>query len=244
MRVRDQGGKPRYSLLDGLCTGRSAPFFLDIESGGFCMRSAIIVDDHPFIRAALKALLEKADYNVLAQAGDGAEAVQLATELRPNLIILDIAIPKLDGLLVLRRLSELSIKTKVLALSSYPAEFYALRCMKAGAAGFLSKSQDTSELLQAINVVNSGYSYFPQVALQSVCSSDIESSEQALIKSLSNRELAIFIHLAAGLDNKQIGELLLLSNKAVSTYRARLGEKLGITSVVHLAEMAKRNNLI
>ncbi|MBH3429136.1 response regulator [Pseudomonas alkylphenolica] len=208
------------------------------------MRNAIIVDDHPFIRAALKALLEKAGYDVVAQAEDGASAIQLAAEHRPSLIVLDIAIPTVDGLLVLRRLSELDIKSKVLVLSSYPAEFYALRCMKAGAVGFLSKSQDTTELLRAINAVNSGYSYFPHVTLQSVCGSDVGSSEQALIKSLSNRELAIFMKLAAGLDNKQIGEQLLLNNKTVSTYRTRLIEKLGVSSVVHLADMAKRNDLI
>ncbi|WP_095144242.1 MULTISPECIES: response regulator transcription factor [unclassified Pseudomonas] len=208
------------------------------------MRSAMIVDDHPFIRSALKVLLEQSNHRVVAQADNGVDAIQLALEHRPQLIILDISIPKLDGLMVLHRLNELGVVSKVLVLSCHPAEFYSMRCMKAGAVGFLSKIQDPDELLKAINVVSSGYTFFPQITHGSVCSKEAESSERTLLKSLSNREMSIFIQLAAGFDNMKIANHLMLSNKTVSTYKARIIEKLGVTSLVHLADMAKRNQLI
>ncbi|MCK3838868.1 MULTISPECIES: response regulator transcription factor [Pseudomonas] len=208
------------------------------------MRPAMIVDDHPFIRSSLKALLQQADYQVIAEADNGADALQLAIEHEPELIILDISMPKLDGLMVLRRLGELDLPSKILVLTSHPAEFFALRCMKAGASGFVSKTQDPAELLKAINAISSGYTFFPQKTIVSVNRNEVEVTEQVLLKELSNRELNILLQLANGLDNKQIGEYLLLSNKTVSTYKARIIEKLGVSSVVHLAEMVKRHGLL
>ncbi|MGZ7460233.1 response regulator [Pseudomonas sp. Ma2-10] len=208
------------------------------------MLKAMIVDDHPFIRSAVKMILKQEEYEIVAEAGNGADAVQLAREHLPDLILLDIAMPGVDGLDALSRMASHRISAKVLVLTSLSAVFYSLRCMKAGASGYVSKSDDLSELIKAINAIKSGYTFFPDLAIKSVHREDAQATESKLIQSLSDRELSILQQLANGLTNKQIGEAMLLSNKTISTYKARLIEKLNITSLIHMAEFAKRNGVI
>lgn len=208
------------------------------------MQTALIVDDHPFIRSAVKMILKQEAYDVVAEAGNGSDAVQFTREYVPDLILLDIAMPGVDGLDALNRISALQLPVKVLILTSLAPVFFSLRCMKAGAAGYVSKADDLSELVKAINAIKSGYTFFPDLTVNSVRRNDVHSSELELIQSLSDRELAILQQLARGLSNKQIGEDMLLSNKTISTYKARLIEKLNVSSLVHLSELAKRNNLI
>ena len=208
------------------------------------MHKAMVVDDHPFIRASVKMLLEQQHIEVIALAGNGADAVQLAREQVPDLIILDIAMPRLDGLQVISRISALHLPIRILVLTSQPPQFYAMRCMQAGAAGYVSKTEDTNELLKAISAVMSGYTFFPTLSCNSVRRSDTRASDLELIQSLTDRELSILQQLSSGLSNKQIGEAMLLSNKTISTYKTRLIEKLNVKSVVYLADFAKRNSLI
>ncbi|MGB6215070.1 response regulator transcription factor [Pseudomonas sp. URMO17WK12:I12] len=208
------------------------------------MLKAMIVDDHPFIRSAVKMLLKQEQYEIVAEASNGADAVQLAREHSPHLVLLDIAMPGVDGLDALNRITSLRLPTKVLVLTSLSPVFYSLRCMKAGAAGYVSKADQLSELVKAINAIKSGYTFFPDLTVNSVRKDDAQATESMLIQSLSDRELSILQQLAQGLTNKQIGESMLLSNKTISTYKARLIEKLNITSLVHLSEMAKRNAVI
>ncbi|ANH97585.1 DNA-binding response regulator [Pseudomonas koreensis] len=208
------------------------------------MLKAIVVDDHPFIRSSVKMLLKQEHFEVVAEADNGADAVQLAREHAPDLIILDIAMPKLDGLEVISRISALGLSSKILVLTSQSALFYSMRCMKAGAAGYISKTNDLDELIKAIKAVMDGYTFFPNLATSSVRRSDVDATDLELIQSLSDRELTILQQLSNGLSNKEIGDAMLLSNKTVSTYKARLIEKLKVKSVVYLADFAKRNNLV
>ncbi|MES2871320.1 MAG: response regulator transcription factor [Pseudomonadota bacterium] len=208
------------------------------------MLKAMIVDDHPFIRSTVKMILKGEQFEVVAEADNGADAVQRAREYKPDLILLDISMPKLDGLTVLSRLSALSPGLKIIVLTSLCPAFYSRRCMKAGAAAYVSKTDDLNELVRAISVVMSGYTFFPNLTINSVRKSDVWASELKLIHSLSERELAVFQQLAKGMSNKQIGEDMLLSNKTISTYKARVIEKLNVSSLVHLSEMARRNELI
>ncbi len=208
------------------------------------MHTALVVDDHPFIRSSVKVLLKHEQFKVIAEADNGADAVQLARAHVPDLILLDIGMPRLDGLEVLNRISTLGLSSKIIVLTSQSAQFYSTRCMKAGAAGYISKADDLDELVKAIKAVMSGYTYFPNLATHSVRRSDVEASDMALIQSLSDRELTILQQLSQGLSNKEIGEAMLLSNKTVSTYKTRLIEKLKVKSVVYLADFAKRNNLV
>ena len=208
------------------------------------MLKAIVVDDHPFIRSSVKMLLKQEHFEVVAEADNGADAVQLAREHAPDLIILDIAMPKLDGLEVISRISALGLSSKILVLTSQSALFYSMRCMKAGAAGYISKTNDLDELIKAVKAVMDGYTFFPNLATSSVRRSDVDATDLELIQSLSDRELTILQQLSNGLSNKEIGDAMLLSNKTVSTYKTRLIEKLKVKSVVYLADFAKRNNLV
>lgn len=208
------------------------------------MQKAIVVDDHPFIRSSVKMLLMQENFDVVAEADNGADAVQLVREHAPELVVLDITMPKLDGLEVISRISGLGLPCKILVLTSQSALFYSMRCMKAGAAGFISKTNGLDELVKAIKAVMGGYTFFPNLATSSVRRSDAQATDLELIQSLSDRELTILQQLALGLSNKEIGDSMLLSNKTVSTYKTRLIEKLNVTSVVYLADFAKRNNLV
>ncbi|AVO61313.1 response regulator transcription factor [Pseudomonas chlororaphis] len=208
------------------------------------MFKALVVDDHPFIRAAIKALLLKEKIEVIAEGANGAEALRLARELQPDLIVLDISMPQLDGLEVIHRLASFGVKSKILVLTSLSPQFYATRCMNAGAAGFVSKTNDLNDLSRAVQLLMSGYTFFPNLANSSVRRSDAQGSEADIIACLSDREMLILQQLSQGYSNKEIGEAMLLSNKTISAYKTRLIEKLNVKSVVALADFAKRNDLI
>lgn len=208
------------------------------------MHKAVVVDDHPFIRSTVKMILNQEGFVIAAEADNGADAIQLVREHLPDLLVLDIAMPKLDGLDVLGRIADLGLPVKVLVLTSQLPEFFSMRCMKAGAAGYVSKVDDLSELIRAVKAIMVGYTFFPNLTVNSVRRNDVEATERALLQQLSDRELTILQQLAKGLSNKQIGDAMLLSNKTISTYKARLIEKLNVNSLVHLSEFAKRNELI
>ena len=208
------------------------------------MVKAMVVDDHPFIRASVRMLLQQENIEVVAEADNGADAVQMAREHTPDLIMLDIAMPRLDGLEVISRIMTLKKHTRIIVLTSQPAIFYAMRCMKAGAAGYVSKTDDLNELVKAIKAVMTGYTFFPYLPASSVRSIDTRATDVELIQSLSDRELMILQQLSNGMSNKEISEAMFLSTKTISTYKTRLIEKLNVKSVVYLADFAKRNQLI
>ena len=204
----------------------------------------LIADDHSLIRSAMKVLMESQGYDVVAEAANGTDTVQLARLHQVDLIVLDLTMPGLDGLEVINRIRASGLGTRILVLTSQSPLFYSQRCMKAGAAGFFTKSQDLTELLRAVKVIMDGYTFFPYLAASSVRNSDANMSDVELIQHLSARELYILQQLARGLSNKKIAEDMILSSKTISTYKARLIEKLNIKSVVYLADFAKRNDLI
>ncbi|WP_300719320.1 response regulator transcription factor [Pseudomonas sp.] len=208
------------------------------------MRKALIVDDHPFIRKIVRAVLEQANFHIAAETDNGVTALDLARSHRPHLIVLDLSMPKLDGFEVLKRLHIMGLPIKVLVLTSKGSAFYADRCIRAGAIGFIEKTEDVDALTKAINIVMSGRIYINDIEVDvptevSCCKSDLQ-----LIKTLSDRELRTLQYLVTGFSNKKISEAMLLSEKTVSTYKTRVLNKLNIKSVVYLAEFAKRNNLI
>ena len=208
------------------------------------MSKVLVVDDHPFIRASVCMQLRQDQHEVVGQADNGIDAVRLARECSPDIVILDLLIPGLDGLEVISRIKGLERPCKLLVLTSQPAESYSLRCMKAGASGFVSKTDDLVALSKAMVVVLSGYTCFPAVALSTVNRRELEDDEAQSIARLSDRELMILQQLAKGMSNKAIGEAMLLSNKTISTYKARLIEKLKVTSLIDLADFARRNGVV
>lgn len=206
------------------------------------MHSVLIVDDHPVILLAVGVLLEKHGMRVVGEANNGLDAVRLVRELTPQVVVLDIGIPKLDGFSVITRIKALNVRTEILILTSQPADSVCRRCIQLGARGFINKEEGLDKLITAIKAVDAGYTFFPSLASDSVSSAD-QLTELKQIQSLTDREFTVLQYLAHGFSNKQISEKLFLSNKTISTYKTRLLQKIGVASLVDLAEFAKRNSL-
>lgn len=208
------------------------------------MKSALIADDHPVVRAAVKILLKQEGFKQIYEVSSGNEVLPMIREHKPDLVVLDLIMPSLDGLDVLARIQASDERCRVLVFTSQEPMFYQDRCMRAGAAAYVSKTNDLQHLHKAAHAVMAGYSYFAKLPSSSVSLSTLQRSEKEMIDKLSDRELTIFLYLAKGMSNKAIAEIMNLSHKTVSTYKTRLIEKLNVESAVHLRDFAKRNHLI
>jgi len=208
------------------------------------MNTVFIVDDHPVIRLAIRMLLEHEGYEIVGETDNGVDAMQMIRECVPDLIILDISIPKLDGLEVLSRFNTMNSTLKTLVLTAQSPKLFAMRCMQSGAAGYVCKQEELSELVSAIKAVFAGYNYFPSQALTPEKNETDNFSEIELFKQVNDRELMVLKLFAQGKTNKEIATGMFLSNKTVSTYKKRLMQKLKANSLVDLIELAKRNALV
>lgn len=206
------------------------------------MKSLLIVDDHPVVRAAVKIVLEKEGFKLIREASSGSEALSILREHSPTLVVLDLVMPEGDGLDVLERIKASDSSCRVLVFSSLDPWFFQDRCMRAGALAYVAKSNDLIQLQKAVHAVMTGYTYFAR--LPSTSQDPQQRSEKEMVDKLSNRELTILQYLARGSSNKAIAERMHLSHKTVSTYKTRLIEKLGVNAAVHLRDFAIRNHLI
>ena len=203
------------------------------------MTNVLIVDDHPVVRMSLRMLLEHERFNVVAEVGNGSEVAQMARELKPDVVILDIGLPGLDGMEVIKRLQSLDQVPKIMVLTGQATDLYVRRCLDAGIGAFVTKDEDHDALLFALKALVKGYSTFPQM---SVNSNSLES-EPMRLASLSNREMEVLRRLARGESNKNIGSSMNLSAKTISTYRGRIMDKLKTESLVEMVGLAKRNHV-
>ncbi|TDV56801.1 LuxR family two component transcriptional regulator [Pseudomonas graminis] len=208
------------------------------------MNSIFIIDDHPVIRMAIRMLLENENYEVFGETDNGVDAMQMVRECMPDLIILDISIPKLDGLEVLARFNAMNLPSKILVLTAQAPSLFAIRCMQSGASGYVCKQEDLSELVSSVKAVLSGYNYFPSQALAASIKKEGDPNELERFKLVNDRELMVLQLFAQGRTNKEIAKGMFLSNKTVSTYKTRLMQKLKAKTLVELIEMAKRNSLV
>jgi len=206
------------------------------------MNKVLIVDDHPVIRLAVRMLMERHGYDVVGETDNGVAALQLTRQHLPDIVVLDIGIPKLDGLEVIARMASFSPGSKVLVLTSQAPGNFSMRCMQAGAAGYVCKQQELTELLSAIKAVLSGYSYFPNQALHASRGKG-GGSEADMVNRLSAREMTVLQQLARGRSNKEIADSMFLSNKTISTYKSRLLLQRNARSLVDLIELAQRQGL-
>ncbi|MNO77043.1 Virulence factors putative positive transcription regulator BvgA [compost metagenome] len=204
------------------------------------MHKALIVDDHPVIRLAVRMLLEREHLDVVGEADNGIDAVRLVREQEPDLVILDISIPKLNGLEVIARLKHVAVSPRILVLTAQSAALYSKRCLQAGASGFITKSDDLGDLVAALHAVRKGYAYFPDLNFSSSPRDPLLLSEEQLLARLSDREVQILKMLADGCKNKEISEEIHLSPKTVSTYKTRIMAKLKVTSMVAMLDLARR----
>ena len=208
------------------------------------MHSVVIVDDHPAIRMAVRAALESSGhFRVVGEADSGPAALAMIRDHAPALVILDLDLPQMSGLELVDRLKATGVPTKLLVLSGQQEAIFATRAMQSGANGFLSKSEDMHRLVEAAQSVIAGYSVFPSSALVSL-TGPTSMGADSIVKSLSDRELAVLQYLARGMSNKEIADKLLISNKTVSTYKVRIFEKLGISTLVELVDFARNQRLV
>ena len=208
----------------------------------------LLADDHTVVRQGLRKVLEeRPEWQVVAEAGDGREAVRLAEEFKPDVAVVDVAMPLLNGVETTRQITRRSPQTKVLVLSMYSDEPYVIQMLKAGATGYLLKDSADVDLLQAVQAVSQGKSFFsPAVARLMSDDYGRQRGEDAVdrYESLSGREREIFQLVAEGKTNKEIAGLLFISSSTVETHRARIMEKLDLHSAVEIVLYAVRRGVI
>jgi DNA-binding NarL/FixJ family response regulator len=205
----------------------------------------LIADDHGIVRSGLRLLLERQpDVEVVAEAADGAEARELAVRERPDLAILDVRMPKLTGLQVTREIKRQAPEVSVLILSMHDDERYLFEALKAGASGYVLKTQADTDLVEAIRAVERGEPFLTPTAQQTLIKDVLERGREGDEEELTPREEEIVKLVAEAHTTRQIAEILHLSEKTVENHRANAMRKLGMRDRVELVRYAIRRGLI
>jgi len=209
----------------------------------------MLVDDHALVRSGLHQLLLTFEhYEVVGEAGDGAQAIELVRELQPDVVLLDIAMPRMRGLEAIREIKQAAPDCKVLILSMYDREQYVRESIKNGADGYLLKGSNTDELRMALMHVLNGNLYISPSVSKPLVSEWIHSGkadEQAGEEvQLTEREKSVMKLLAEGYPNKEVAELLHISGKTVETHRSRILEKTGVRNLAELVKYAIKKGMI
>lgn len=209
------------------------------------MIHTVVCDDHALIRRGIRdTLAEAVDIQVTGEAGSYSEVRDLLRQVRCDVLVLDLNMPGRDGLEVLASLTEAGSPIKVLIVSMYPEDQYALRCLKAGAQGYVNKGGDPASLVTAVRTVAQGRKYVTPEVAQMLVESLASPKTEALHDTLSQREMQTLIKMASGKRLSDIAEELMLSPKTVSVYRTRLLEKLHLSNNAELTVYAIRNGLV
>jgi len=204
----------------------------------------LIADDHFIVREGLKQIVsEVPDMIVLDEARDGQEALKKALTKDFDIVILDISMPFKSGLDVLKELKEQKPATNVLVLSVHSEENYALRVLKAGASGYLTKESAPDELVMAIRRVSQGRKYITSSLAEKLAGMIEKPTDAPLHSTLSEREFRVLCMIAAGRSIKEISEELFLSIKTISTYRSRILQKMGLRNNSELIRYSIENGL-
>ena len=209
----------------------------------------LLADDHTLVRQGFRKILEqRADWEVVAEAADGRDAVRQAEATAPDVVVLDIGMPLLNGIEATRQIVRRHADTHVLILSMHADEAYIIQALKAGARGYLLKDSADTELLRGVAAVAAGKSYFsPSVAKVMLDDYVRQMADKGLTdryESLSEREREIFQLIAEGRTNKEIAELLSISPATVETHRAHILQKLDVHNTAELVLYAVRRGVI
>ena len=206
------------------------------------MLKVLLVDDHQIVRDGLRTLLEREGFNVVAEAADGHEAVKFAETLRPDIAVLDLTMPSLNGIDAAKEILRLSRKTRVIVLTMHTEEQYVLPALRAGVTGYVLKSKATADLIQAIKEVSRGMKYLsPGVSNVAVQASLSKTDVPDL---LSCRERQVLQLIAEGNTTKELADVLGVSVKTAESHRSRIMEKLDIHETATLVRYAIRQGLI
>ncbi len=210
------------------------------------MIRVLLADDHTIVRKGLVQILKAGGVDVVGEAQDGAEAVEKAVELKPDVVLLDISMPGLSGLEAARRIKNALPRARILVLTMHDEDEFVLKMVRAGVSGYLVKDGAVSDLLAAIHALAAGKGYFgPQAsrALAEVYQAGRSVPEDPLAR-LTEREREVFQLVIEGRTNPQVAELLHISPKTVDNHRTRLMEKLGVHGTAELVRLAARHGLI
>lgn len=209
------------------------------------MIHVVLCDDHAILRRGIRDTLSEAtDIRVTGEASGYAELRELLRSTPCQVLLLDIDMPGRNGLEVLTSVRETHPHIRVLMVSMYPEDQYALRCIKAGAQGYANKSGDPMQLLEAVRTVHSGRKYLTAEVAQMLADSLSQPCDQAPHAALSEREMQTLQKIASGKRLTDIAQELMLSPKTVSVYRARVLEKLQLSNNAELTVYAIRNQLV
>lgn len=209
------------------------------------MKKILIIEDHEIVRHGLKKILnEQPDDNTFGEASTASEALRLIAEQNWDLVVLDLTLGGRSGLEVLKELKELRPRLPVLILTMHSEEQYARRAFKAGAAGYITKDSPRAELVKAINKVAEGGRYVSHALAEELVIDLERGSDGPPHQILSDREFEVMCLIASGKTVGEIAVLLSLSDKTISTYRARLLEKMGMKTNAELTHYAIQNSLV
>lgn len=208
----------------------------------------LLADDHHVMRQGLRMLLEaQEDFRVVAEAGDGLEAVKLAERLKPHVLIVDLMMPGINGLEVARQVSHHSPQTRIIVLSMYGHEPYVLEALRNGAVGYVLKDADAAELLRAVHEVVAGRRYLSPPLSEHAIEAYLQKAQDAVLdiyETLTTREREVLQLAAEGRTNADIAAVLYVSPRTVETHRAHLMRKLGLHTQAELIRYALKRGIL
>ena len=207
------------------------------------MITVLLADDHQVVREGLKALLEREGFHVVAEASDGQQAVQLAKQFQPDVAVLDVAMPILNGLDAAREIQKVSENTKPIILTMHTENHYILEALQAGAKGFVMKTHAAEDLVQAIREASRGRTYLSPEVSQTVVQA-YQDKIDIRPEPLSPRERQVLQLIAEGKSTKEVAGLLNISVKTAETHRTRIMEKLDVHETAGLVRYAIRRGMI
>lgn len=208
--------------------------------------NVMIADDHSMIREGLKQLLElEGDFKVVAEATDGIECISKLEKITPDVLLLDINMPNMNGLEVLQKIKDSKMKIKVLVLTIHSEVEYLLKAVEIGVNGYILKDSESAELKKAIHAVMNGENYIQPSLIPVLNAKMIDRDKDNIkIESLTKRELEVLKNLSYGMYNKEIAEKLNISERTVKNHISNIFKKIEVTDRTQAAVFAIRNNLI
>ena len=209
------------------------------------MNNVLIVDDHAIVRDGIKRIItDLKNFDKIEDAGSGHEAIQKILKKNYNLVVLDISLPGRDGIEILKEIKTIRPKTSVLILSMYSEEMYGVRALRAGADGYVCKESASKDLIDAIQIIQSGKKYISPTLAGKIALNISKNITESLHERLSDREYQIVCKIARGKTISEIAEDLALSKQSISTYRARALEKMSMKNNGELMSYAIKNGLV
>ncbi|TVS10069.1 MAG: response regulator [Wenzhouxiangella sp.] len=209
------------------------------------MTKLMIVEDHDLVRTGLRNILsDVGEIDLVAEASSGEEAIRLAREVEPDVVLMDVGLPGLSGLETTERILKMQPDIRIIILTAHTEPPLPARLLDIGASGYLTKACDARELIVAVRAVSRGERYIGSEIAQQLALSLLPGNSQSPFQDLTARELEVTMMLTQGMKMSAIGKVINVSPKTVATYKYRIYEKVGVTSEVELLRLALRHGLV